>query len=579
MESETQPLETSAEVDARLKAEVARRRTFAIISHPDAGKTTLTEKLLLYAGAIELAGAVRGRKTQRHVVSDWMDIERERGISVTSAALDFDLGNCHITLLDTPGHQDFSEDTYRTLFAVDSAVMVIDAAKGIETQTRKLFEVCRMRNLPLLTFVNKLDLPGRDPFDLLEEIEQVLGIHTAPLNWPIGSGDRFRGVFDLVTQETRLYEQVPGGGFRAPVRTTDATDPVLVELLGADAHATLISDTSLIKGAGTPFDRDEYLAGRQTPVLFGSALDNFGLEALLEALETLAPSPQPRMTETGLVSPVAPGFSGFVFKIQANMNRKHRDRVAFVRICSGVFEKDMAVTNARVGDTVRATRPYKFFGGGRETVERAYPGDVIGLPNPGKFAIGDTLYAGPPVRYPRVPRFPAEHFGRARLLDQRSKQFETGVTQLEEEGLMQVVFPVHGRREPILGVVGPLQLDIVEARLKQEYSVDCKIDQISYVALRWVKCDAEDPVGPREPLVGHPARGRSRGAAGAALRVAVALELPAAAEPRSGTRDRRLKRRTRQPWGGRLRALLARPAPDIRVKGSPQGPVDRLRHR
>ncbi len=491
MDASTQPIDTRAEVDARLKTEVARRRTFAIISHPDAGKTTLTEKLLLYAGAIELAGAVRGRKTQRHVVSDWMDIERERGISVTSAALDFDLGNCHITLLDTPGHQDFSEDTYRTLFAVDSAVMVIDAAKGIETQTRKLFEVCRMRNLPLLTFVNKLDLPGRDPFDLLEEIEQVLGIQTAPLNWPIGSGDRFRGVFDLITQETRLYEQVRGGGFRAPVQTNDATDPVLVELLGPEAHATLISDTSLIKGAGTQFDRAEYLAGRQTPVLFGSALDNFGLETLLEALETLAPSPLPRMTDDGVVSPLAPGFSGFVFKIQANMNRKHRDRVAFVRVCSGVFEKDMALTNARDGDTVRATRPYKFFGGGRETVERAYPGDVIGLPNPGKFAIGDTLYNGAPVRYPRVPRFPAEHFGRARLLDQRSKQFETGVTQLEEEGLMQVVFPVHGRREPILGVVGPLQLDIVEARLKQEYSVDCKIDQISYVALRWVKCDAK----------------------------------------------------------------------------------------
>ena len=491
MDSETQHLETPADVDARLKTEVARRRTFAIISHPDAGKTTLTEKLLLYAGAIELAGAVRGRKTQRHVVSDWMDVERERGISVTSAALDFDLGNCHITLLDTPGHQDFSEDTYRTLYAVDSAVMVIDAAKGIEAQTRKLFEVVRMRNLPLLTFVNKLDLPGRDPFELLEEIEQVLGIQTAPLNWPIGSGDRFRGVFDLRTQETRLYEQVKGGGFRAPVRTNDATDPVLVDLLGEDAHATLISDTSLIKGAGTQFDRAEYLAGRQTPVLFGSALDNFGLETLLEVLEHLAPPPGPREADTGMVSPLAPGFSGFVFKIQANMNRKHRDRVAFVRICSGVFEKDMALTNARVGDTVRATRPYKFFGGGRETVERAYPGDVIGLPNPGKFAIGDTLYNGAPVRYPRVPRFPAEHFGRARLLDQRSKQFENGVTQLEEEGLMQVVFPVHGRREPILGVVGPLQLDIVEARLKQEYSVECKIDQISYTALRWVKCDPQ----------------------------------------------------------------------------------------
>jgi len=484
------PVAAVADIDPKLAAEVSRRRTFAIISHPDAGKTTLTEKLLLYAGAIELAGAVRGRKTQRHVVSDWMDIERERGISVTSAALDFDLGNCRVTLLDTPGHQDFSEDTYRTLFAVDSVIMVIDAAKGIETQTRKLFEVCRLRKLPILTFINKLDLPGRDPFELLEEIERILGIHTAPMNWPIGSGDRFRGVFDLVTQETRLYEQVPGGGFRAPVRSTDATDPILIEVLGASAHETLISDTSLIKGAGTAFDRAEYLAGNQTPVYFGSALDNFGMEALLHALETLAPPPQPRLTEQGLISPVAPGFSGFVFKIQANMNRKHRDRVAFVRVVSGVFEKDMALVNARVGDTVRATRPYRFFGGERETVELAYPGDVIGLPNPGKFAIGDTLYAGARVQYPPVPRFPPEHFGRARLLDQRSKQFDTGVRQLEEEGLMQVVFPVHGRRDPILGVVGPLQLDIVEARLKQEYGVECKIDPIAYVAMRWVTADA-----------------------------------------------------------------------------------------
>ncbi|MEZ5293708.1 MAG: peptide chain release factor 3 [Vicinamibacterales bacterium] len=478
-------------LDPRLAAEIGRRRTFAIISHPDAGKTTLTEKLLLYAGAIELAGAVRGRKTQRHVVSDWMDVERERGISVTSAALDFDLGECRVTLLDTPGHQDFSEDTYRTLFAVDSVIMVIDAAKGIETQTRKLFEVCRLRKLPILTFVNKLDLPGRDPFDLLEEIERILGIQTSPLNWPIGSGDRFRGVFDLVTKETRVYERVPGGGFRAPVHSTSATDPVLVDILGEQAREQLINDTELIAGAGNPFSREAYLAGEQTPVYFGSALDNFGMEALLDALQTLAPPPQARVTDGGVVSPLAPGFSGFVFKIQANMNRKHRDRVAFVRVCSGVFEKDMALVNARNGETVRAARPYRFFGGERETVERAYPGDVIGLPNPGKFAIGDTLYVGAPVSYPPVPRFPPEHFGRARLLDQRSKQFDVGVRQLEEEGLMQVVFPVHGRREPILGVVGPLQLDIVEARLKQEYGLECKIEPISYAAMRWVTADPQ----------------------------------------------------------------------------------------
>ncbi len=477
---------------AQRRIEVRRRRTFAIISHPDAGKTTLTEKLLLYAGAIELAGAVRGRKTQRHVVSDWMDIERERGISVTSAALDFELGNCRITLLDTPGHQDFSEDTYRTLFAVDSAIMVIDAAKGIEAQTRKLFEVCRLRRLPVLTFVNKLDLPGRDPFDLMDEIEHVLGIHAAAVNWPIGSGDRFRGVFDLSSALVRLYERVQGGGgFRAPVSTTDLADVALTQLLGRDMHERLTSEVSLLHGAGTRFDPEEYLAGRQTPVFFGSALSNFGLESLLQAIETLAPPPSPRLADRGLIQPDAPDFSGFVFKIQANMNRRHRDRVAFVRICSGTFTRDMALVNPRLGETVRAARPYRFFGGVRETVERAYPGDVLGLPNPGKFAIGDTLYAGEPVRYPRVPRFPPEHFGRARLLDTRAKQFDIGLRQLEEEGLMQVVFPVTSRREPILCVVGPLQMDVVEARLRQEYGVDCRIEPMSLTALRWLRGNAQ----------------------------------------------------------------------------------------
>ncbi len=476
---------------AVLRAEANRRRTFAIISHPDAGKTTLTEKLLLYAGAIELAGAVRGRKSQRHVVSDWMDVERERGISVTSAALDFEFHGCRINLLDTPGHQDFSEDTYRTLFAVDSAVMVIDAAKGIEAQTRKLFEVCRLRRLPVLTFVNKLDLPGRDPFELLQEIEAVLGIHAAPVNWPVGSGDRFRGVFELGPAVIHLYERVPGGGFRAPVQTADASDPVMVDMLGPEAHAALTNDVELLHGAGTPFDPQEYLAGRQTPVYFGSALANFGLEPILEALNALAPPPSPRMADHGLVPPDAPGFSGFVFKIQANMNRRHRDRVAFVRICSGAFVKDMALVNARLGDTIRATRPYRFFGGTRETIERAYPGDVIGLSNPGKFAIGDTLYSGEALRYPPVPRFPPEHFGRARLLDSRSKQFDAGVRQLEEEGLMQVVYPMTGRREPVLGVVGPLQLEVVEARLQQEYGVDCRIDTMSMTALRWLRGDPQ----------------------------------------------------------------------------------------
>ena len=485
-----------------LRAEIARRRTFAIISHPDAGKTTLTEKLLLYAGAIELAGAEHGRKTQRHVVSDWMDIERERGISVTSAALDFEFRDCRITLLDTPGHQDFSEDTYRTLFAVDSAVMVVDAAKGIEPQTRKLFEVCRLRRLPVLTFINKLDLPGRDPFDLLQEIETVLGIHAAPVNWPIGSGDRFRGVFDLSPPVVRLYEKVTGGGFRAPMETADAADSRLEDLLGAGARAQLVADIALLQGAGTTFDPADYLAGRQTPVYFGSALANFGLEPLLDALQTMAPPPGPRETDRGPVAPDAEGFSGFVFKIQANMNRRHRDRVSFVRVCSGVFEKDMTLVNARLGESIRAARPYRFFGGTRETIERAFPGDVIGLPNPGKFAIGDTLYAGTPVLYPPVPRFPAEQFGVARLLDTRGKQFDAGVRQLEEEGLMQVLFPLVGRREPILGVVGQLQLEVVEARLRQEYGVGCRIERLPIAASRWVRGDPRAIADMRLPTSG-----------------------------------------------------------------------------
>jgi len=477
---------------ALLESEVARRRSFAIISHPDAGKTTLTEKILLYAGAIELAGAVRGRKSQRHVVSDWMDIERERGISVSSAALEFELDGCRITLLDTPGHQDFSEDTYRTLFAVDSVVMVIDAAKGVETQTRKLFEVCRLRRLPVLTFVNKLDQPGRDPLELLHEIEQVLGIAAAPVNWPIGSGDRFRGVFDLDGGQVRLYERSVKGAYRAPLRVSNETDPALVEAIGETAQRELADTTALLREAGTPFDAAEYLAGRQTPVLFGSALSNFGLEPLLEALTRLAPPPQPRMTDRGAVLPVAPGFSGFVFKIQANMNRRHRDRVAFVRVCSGRLVKDMTVINARLGAPLRVSRPYRFFGGVREILDVAYPGDVVGLVNPGQFAIGDTIYAGEPVLYPPVPRFPAEHFGVARLVGVRFKQLESGVRELEEEGLMQVVYPVYGRREPILGVVGPLQLDVVEARLKQEYNAECRVEHLKYTAMRWLKGNPKD---------------------------------------------------------------------------------------
>ncbi|MCC7127068.1 MAG: peptide chain release factor 3 [Acidobacteria bacterium] len=468
--------------------EVARRRTFAIISHPDAGKTTLTEKTLLYAGAIELAGAVRGKKAARHAVSDWMEIERERGISITSAALEFDLFDRHVTLLDTPGHKDFSEDTYRTLLAVDSVVMVIDAAKGIETQTRKLFEVARQRRLPMLTFVNKLDLPARDPLELLDEIERVLGVAAVPMNWPIGTGDRFRGVYDLRTQEVLFYTR-SGGERRAPVAVTSPSDPALADLIGDECRAELLEGVSLLEAAGTRFDIDAYRAGRQTAVFFGSALSNFGLESFLAALVDLAPPPQPREAEDDIIEPTSPDFSGFIFKIQANMNPRHRDRVAFLRVCSGLLTRDMLVTNARLGTELRLSRPSKFFGRDREIVDTAYPGDVVGLVNPGRFSIGDTLYAGAKVKYPRIPHFPAEFFGALRLRDVKFKQFDEGIRQLEEEGLMQVVFPIYGKREPILGVVGSLQFDIVEARMKNEYGVVCQVDKLPHVAARWIDGD------------------------------------------------------------------------------------------
>ncbi|MBA3271109.1 MAG: peptide chain release factor 3 [Acidobacteria bacterium] len=469
-----------------LVQEVARRRTFAIISHPDAGKTTLTEKALLYAGAIDLAGAVRGRKTQRHVVSDWMAIERDRGISITTAAIEFDLRGCRITLLDTPGHRDFSEDTYRTLMAVDSVVMVIDAAKGIEAQTRKLFEVARLRDLPMLTFINKLDLPGRDPLDLLDEIEQVLGVSAAPMNWPLGTGDRFKGVYDLRQGEVLFYERVAGNQRRAPVTVSHANDPRLDSVLGDAAAADLREAIQLLEAAGTPFNRDAYLQGRQTPVFFGSALANFGIEAFLSALVEFAPPPQARTSDGRLVEPTAPDFSGFIFKIQANMNPRHRDRVAFVRVCSGVLVKDMQVINARLQQPIRLSRPSRFFGRDRETVETAYPGDVVGLVNPGQFAIGDTLYAGTPVQFPPMPHFAAEFFAVLRLEDVRVKQFDEGVRQLEEEGLMQVLFAADGRRDPMLGVVGALQFDIIVARLRSEYGVTSRAEPLPYVAARWL---------------------------------------------------------------------------------------------
>jgi peptide chain release factor 3 len=472
-----------------LAHEITRRRTFAIISHPDAGKTTLTEKLLLYAGAIDLAGAVRGSKTQRHAVSDWMEMEQQRGISISAAALEFELEGHHVTLLDTPGHQDFSEDTYRTLLAVDSVVMVLDAAKGVEPQTLKLFDVCRSRGLPVLTFINKLDQPARDPFELLDQIERVLGISAAPRNWPLGDGLDFRGVYDLEANTVLFYER-GARGRRTTVTVTSPDDPEIEELIGTRRQKELTDAVDMINGAGTRFDPDEYRHARQTPVFFGSALNDFGVEPFLHALLTLAPPPGPRPASTGLVQPTDGHFSGFVFKIQANMNPRHRDRVAFVRVCSGRLAKDMLVVNARLDTELRLSRVYRFFGRDRETVPEAFPGDVVGIVNPGRMAIGDTLYAGKALEFPHIPQFPAEQFAIVRPGDVRHKRFDEAIGQLAEEGLLQVFRPIHGARHPIVGVIGSLQLDVIEARLSSEYGIACSIDRLPHVAARWPVLDA-----------------------------------------------------------------------------------------
>jgi peptide chain release factor 3 len=486
----------AASASAELEREVARRRTFAIISHPDAGKTTLTEKLLLYAGAIELAGAVRARKARRHATSDWMELEQERGISITSAALEFELQGRRVSLLDTPGHEDFSEDTYRALIAADSVVMVIDAVNGVEDQTRKLFEVCRRHRLPILTFVNKFDRPARHPLELIDELERTLGISAAPVNWPIGRADEFRGVYDIRNRTLHRYEREAQGQYRAPLELSSLDDPDAREAIGEEVYAPFRESLDVVREAGTTFDVGDYLAGRQTPVFFGSALTNFGLDPFLQALIDLAPAPQPRPSDAGMVNPADERFSGFVFKIQANMDPRHRDRVAFVRVCSGRFTKDMVIRNSRLGKVIRASRAYRFFGRDRETINVAYAGDIVGLVNPGHFAIGDTIHSGDQLRFPGLPRFPAAHFGRVRLLDTRYKQFDEALRQLEEEGLMQVFYVGAGRREPIVGVVGALQYDVIVSRFRSEYGVSVEIAPAEYSSARWVGNPAQPTPAP-----------------------------------------------------------------------------------
>lgn len=465
--------------DSDLARAVTARRTFAIISHPDAGKTTLTEKLLLYGGAINTAGQVSARRKARAVTSDWMDLERERGISITSTVLQFPYRGHTMNLLDTPGHQDFGEDTYRTLLAADSAVMLVDAARGVEPQTKKLFAICRTRRIPLFTFINKMDRPSRDPLELLDEIEKVLGIGTYPINWPLGSGPTFRGVYDRTTRDMHLFERTQHGAKRAPVRVANVDDPALAELTDETTYREFRDGLELLEGAGTSFDRAALMSGDATPVFFGSAVTNFGVELFLDGFLEMAPPPRARLAVRAgedvpePVPPVAPDFSGFVFKIQANMDPRHRDRVAFLRICSGKFERDMTVRNVRTGKDIRVTRAMKLFASEREVVDEAFAGDVVGLANPGTFAIGDTLCTGEVLAYAPIPSFAPEHFASVRNVDTGSyKSFNKGIAQLSEEGAIQVFYAANQvRSEPIFAAVGELQFEVAKYRLAAEYGV------------------------------------------------------------------------------------------------------------
>ncbi len=473
--------ETEGAAAATVATEAARRRTFAIISHPDAGKTTLTEKLLLYAGAVELAGSVRARANGRHSTADWLAIERERGITVTATSLQFEHRGWCFNLLDTPGHRDFSEDTYRTLLAADGAVMVLDAARGIQMQTLKLFEVCRRQNLPIVTFINKLDQPAREPLELLDEIERKLGLTPVPMTWPVGDGQAFQGVYDLRSRQMLRFTRTERGQRMVPVLAADLEDAALRTALGEPAWQRLREEIDLLDAVYGGFDVDRFRAGEQTPVYFGSALTNFGVGPFLEALGEFLPTPQPRPSDRGLVQPEAETFSGFIFKIQANMDPRHRDRMAFLRVCSGVFRKDMDVLHPRLGRTVRLTRPHRLFGQQREIVDEAFPGDVVGLVNPGLFAIGDTLCEGEPVQFSPMTRFAPECFARIENRSTgRHKQFHAGLQQLEEEGAIQVLHAIDGAREPILAAVGELQLDVTLARLRDEYGVDAVIERLGY---------------------------------------------------------------------------------------------------
>ena len=478
---------------ADIRKEIEKRRTFAIISHPDAGKTTLTEKFLLYGGAINLAGSVKGKATARHAVSDWMEIEKERGISVTSSVLQFNYDNYCINILDTPGHQDFSEDTYRTLMAADSAVMVIDGSKGVEAQTRKLFKVCVMRHIPIFTFINKMDRDAMDTFELLDDIEKELGIATCPINWPIGSGKEFKGVYDRESQKIHVFSDTEKGTKEGEdlVLSMDEADGVLLE----GQKEKLMDEIDLLDGASAEFDQEMVDKGELSPVFFGSALTNFGVEIFLKHFLKMTTSPLPRKADVGMVDPMEDSFSGFIFKIQANMNKAHRDRIAFMRICSGEFEAGMEVLHVQDGKKIRLSQPQQMMAQDRKIVDEAYAGDIIGLFDPGIFSIGDTVcMPNHKVQYEGIPTFAPEHFARVRQIDtMKRKQFVKGIEQIAQEGAIQIFQEYNtGMEEIIVGVVGVLQFDVLKYRLENEYNVEIRLENLPYEHIRWIENEQID---------------------------------------------------------------------------------------
>lgn len=469
--------------------EIKKRRTFAIISHPDAGKTTLTEKFLLYGGAINLAGSVKGKKTAKHAVSDWMEIEKQRGISVTSSVLQFNYDGYCINILDTPGHEDFSEDTYRTLMAADSAVMVIDASKGVEKQTIKLFKVCVMRNIPIFTFINKMDREANDPFELLDEIEKVLGIATCPINWPIGSGKEFKGVYDRNEKYVSKFTAAMNGQKEVATKNIDLNDASLKDELGEAFYDKLMEDIELLDGASAEFDQELVSAGKLSPVFFGSALTNFGVETFLKHFLKMTYSPLPRNSTEGVIDPFKEEFSAFVFKIQANMNKAHRDRIAFMRICSGKYDAGMEVNHVQGGKKIKLSQPQQMMADERHIVEEAYAGDIIGVFDPGIFSIGDTLcVSNKKFAYEGIPTFAPEHFARVRQIDtMKRKQFVKGISQIAQEGAIQIFQEFNtGMEEIIVGVVGTLQFDVLKFRLESEYGVEIRLEPLPYEHIRWI---------------------------------------------------------------------------------------------